>query len=64
MLFCPQTGRFGSRWAMSAECCMDAGRAQWPWELMVCGCAPVSEVSTDMEMWIYELTFILVSLLV
>lgn len=71
-VFCPQSGCFGCRWAMSARCCMDAVQTQWPWELMVCGCAachaaayaPVSEVSTDMEMWIYELTFILVSLAV
>lgn len=42
---------------------------QWPWELTVCGfaacltaaCAPESKVSTDTEMWIYELTFILLS---
>lgn len=61
-VFCPQTGCFVCRWFMCARCCMDAVRAQWPWELMVRGCAPVSEVSTDMETWLYELTFILVSL--
>lgn len=49
---------------MSAGCCVEAVRTQWPWELMVCARALVSEVSTDMEMWIYELTFILVSLTV
>lgn len=68
-LLCPQTGRFCHSWARSTGCCTDAAQTQWPWGLTVCGsavclaaaCAPESEVSADMEMRIYELTFILVS---
>lgn len=58
---------------LEGQVCTSAARTTWPWELMVCGSAaaclaaahaPKSGVSADTETGVYELTFILESLIV
>lgn len=64
LFFVPELDFSCYSWARSAGRCTGAAQAQQLRELMVRGSAagaPESDASTRTEMWIYELTFILVS---